>query len=568
MRMNHGFNHHVAIIIAWLVFPTLTIAQSVENKTGVADIVIMDAKIWRGVDGPYANSLAIVGDRIAAMGDEPTIRKWIGPKTKVIDAKRRRLIPGITDSHAHVIGGGLQLARLKLRSVSNREEFIAAVQAKAKDTKPGAWVLGGRWSVDSWSSPESPSRYWLDPVTGDTPVLLSRMDGHSALVNSAALRIAGIDENGPPDPTGGEIVRDPKTNQPTGILKESAMGLVRKHIPETTAEDKYQALLRAVKHANAHGITSVHDMSNVGDDEAFERAYREGTLSLRITSYIQADDVFKYLDFASSSEANQPFYRVAGFKKYMDGSLGSRTAYMHEPFADANHDSTYPQGQLTAFAANKKLFTQTVEAVYAKGLQLAVHAIGDQSNHLLLDEYERVAGRHGYEKIRHRIEHAQHLLPSDIACFAKLGVVASMQPLHKADDGRYAEIAIGKERLTGSYAFRKLLESGALLCFGSDWPVVSLNPFLGIDAAVNSRTLEGKVWLPSHALTVEEALRAYTVTPQIVVGRDKELGTIEVGKLADLVILGRDLLTIKPTKIPDTKVAYTIVAGKVVFESE
>lgn len=554
------------VLGSWLLISNHALAKPIANRPNQATLVILDAKIWRGADGPAANSLAIVNNRIAALGDEPTIRKWIGPDTKVIDAKRRRLVPGMTDSHTHVIGGGLQLALLNLREASSREQFIAAVSEKAKATNPGVWMLGGRWSVESWSTPESPTRYWLDPVTGDIPVLLSRMDGHSALVNTVALRIAGIDENGPPDPAGGEIERDPQTHQPTGILKESAMELVRQHIPPTSPEDSYQALLRAVKHANAHGITSVHDMSNLGDAAAFERAYSQGKLALRITSYLQVDDVFKHLDFATSSDPHHPFIRIVGFKKYMDGSLGSRNAYMHEPFADSTRDTPYPNGQLTAFAADEQRFRRTVETVYKKGLQLAVHAIGDEANHLLLDEYERVAGRRGYGRVRHRIEHAQHLQVSDIARFAQLGVVASMQPLHKADDGRYAEKAIGKERLAGSYAFRQLLDSGALLCFGSDWPVVSLNPFLGIDSAVNSRTLEGKVWLPSHALTVEEALRAYTVTPQIVVGRQKELGTIEMGKLADLVILDRDILTIKPMNISDIKVAYTIVAGKVVFE--
>ncbi len=566
---NHFTCHHALVILCIsFVIPAVTYAQSTANGPGPADLVIVDAKIWRGADGPDVNSLAIVEGRIAALGDEAVIRQWIGPNTQVIDARRRRLIPGITDSHTHVIGGGLQLARLNLRAVSNRKQFIAAVAERAKSAKPGGWILGGRWSVESWPTPGSPTRYWLDPVTGDTPVLLSRMDGHSALVNTAALRIAGIDEHGPPNPTGGEIERDPQTRQPTGILKESAMGLVRRHIPPTSSEDTYQALLRALKHANAHGITSMHDMSNLGDLAAFERAYREGKLTIRITSYLQVDDVLQHLDDAASRNANHPFMRVAGFKKYMDGSLGSRTAYMQMPFADATHDSSYPRGQLTAFAADKKRFHHTVEAVFNKGMQLAVHAIGDQGNHLLLDEYQRVAGRRGSGPVRHRIEHVQHLLLPDIARFAELGVAASMQPLHKADDGRYAEKAIGKERLAGSYAFRQLLDAGALLCFGSDWPVVSLNPFLGIDSAVNSRTLEGKVWLPTHAISVEEALRAYTVTPQKVVGRQQELGTIKVGKRADMVILDRDILTIDSKTIPDTKVVYTIVAGKVVFEQD
>ncbi|MGB2988026.1 MAG: amidohydrolase [Phycisphaerae bacterium] len=535
--------------------------------------MILNAKIWTGVerakgesgDRPEPTALAVVGDRIAVVGSDASVRSWIGRGTKVIDARGRRVIPGITDSHVHIISGGFQLARLALREVNSREEFIRAVAVEAKKKKQGQWVLGGRWSVESWEKPEAPSKSWLDPVTGDIPVFLSRMDGHSALVNSAALRQAGIDASGPPDPEGGEIERDPKTGEPTGILKESAMDLVSRLIPDPTPAERYEALRRAMKHANSLGITSMHDMFAVGDLEAFRRAEQEGTLSVRITVYLGVTDWASHVDKIPAYGLDSDMLRLAGFKGFMDGSLGSRTAYMRKPYADATPEMPYPRGQLTAMADPPESFQQQIAIADAAGLQIAVHSIGDEANHLLLNAYGNTLKRNGRRDARHRVEHAQHLRVSDISRFAELGVVASMQPFHKADDGRYAEKALGKERLKGSYAYRQLVDSGSLVVFGSDWPVVTLSPFAGIDSAVNAKTLAGKVWLPSHSLTVEEALRAYTVSPPKAIHMEDRLGTIEVGKYADIVILSEDPLAISKERVGEVKIQQTIVAGKVVF---
>ncbi len=381
---------------------------------------------------------------------------------------------------------------------------------------------------------------------------------------------------GPSDPTGGEIERDPVTNQPTGILKESAQGLVSRLIPATSSSLRYAALLRAMKHANSLGVTSVHDMCGFGDLDAFRRARDAEALTVRITAYIQAGNGSTPSDYWSGrlTEAastrfglNGKMVRVAGFKGYMDGSLGSRTAYMREAFSDASAETRYPHGQLSAFAASEDSFVAQIVAADGLGLQLAVHAIGDEANHLALNAYEVARNRNGRQDALHRVEHAQHLHVSDISRFAALGVVASMQPFHKADDGRYAEVGIGKSRLEGSYAYRQLVDSGAPLIFGSDWPVVTLNPFAGVDAAVNARTLTGDVWLASHSLTVEEALRAYTVWPARAIHNGSQLGTLEVGKLADLVILEDDPFTIDKKRLGQIKVATTIVAGRVVYQA-
>lgn len=555
-----------------------------------ADLVILNARVWTGTgsaaagggrytrDGggqcpPYEASseraptaLAITGSRISALGDDTAVRSCVGPHTRVIDAQGRRVIPGITDSHTHIIGGGLQLDRLELRQIRSRAELVAAVGEAARHKQPGEWVLGRGWTTDSWDDPQIPEASWLDPVTGEVPVYLPRMDGHQALVNSAALKIAGITATGPADPPGGEIERDPHTGAPSGILKESAKDLVSDHIPKPNTEARLAALKRAMQYANALGVTSVHDMSQPEDLPAFTRAQHAGTLTVRIYTYLDAEKDWESWGRKLIAWDNDDMFQVRGFKAFMDGSLGSRTAYMHEPYRDASADERYPRGQLTELAADTGAFRTVVNLADGLGLQMAVHAIGDEANHLLLDAYAEARRQHPKSPTLHRVEHAQHLLLPDVPRFAELNVVASMQPLHKADDGRYADQALTMSQLEGSYAYRRLHKAGALLCFGSDWPVVSMNPFLGIDSAVNARTLDGKVWLADHSLTVEEALHAYTVAPARAVAALDRLGTLEVGKLADLVILTADPLTIPAAQLGEIKVAQTIVGGKVVFE--
>ncbi len=544
------------------------------KTTRLADLAVMNGRIWTGAEGPTApdignepTSLAIVGDRIVAVGDGRAMLPFIGPGTKIINAAKHRIIPGFSDSHTHIVSGGFKLDRLALRNVRDKAAFIQTIARAVKRTKPGGWLVGGRWSVESWDRPESPTRVWIDAATGDTPVFLLRMDAHQALVNTAALKRAGIDANGPPDPKGGVIVRDPKTHEPTGILKDAAMSLVRRHIPHPSGAQRFAALKRAMGYANQLGITSVHDMSDPDDVPVFIKAARDKSLTVRITSYPQYDgwsSAMEQLPFGSHG----PMFRIAGLKGYMDGSLGSRTAFMREPYTDAAPDALYPRGLLTAWA-DSSAFGSDIAALIGHGLQPAVHAIGDQANHLLLNAYERARAsirRKGAP--RPRVEHAQHLLIADIPRFAAVGVVASMQPMHKADDGRYAEKAIGADRLKGSYAYRQLVDSGALLIFGTDWPVVDLDPFAGIDSAVNAKTLDGKIWLTSHSLTVAEAIYAYTVAPTKAIGRDRELGTIEEGKLADLVVLSDDPFTMPEDQLGMIHVKFTVVGGKVVYSAK
>ena len=526
-------------------------------------LIILNGKVWTGVRGaPEGEALAVTGSTITAVGSSEDIRKLADSRTQVIDAAGRRIIPGITDSHTHIINAGLQLSRLYLREVRDKEQFVNAVAAAVTRLTPGQWLLGGRYSVESWENSSSPSKEWIDEVTPGTPVFLTRMDGHQALANSVALKYARIDANGPPDPPGGEIERHPATGEPTGILKDAAMELVSTHIPKTNKREKYEALQLIARVANAWGITSVHDMSEPDDLPVFLMARRRGVLSIRVYSYVMTEELEKTWPTIKALETTgDDMFRVQGFKTFMDGSLGSRTAYMHEPYTDATPQTTYPRGMRSAQAADLDALRQQIKWALDHGLQIAVHAIGDQANHELLDI---LASLPDCPRRRHRTEHAQHLLPEDITRFAELGVIASMQPFHKADDGRYAEQALGPIRARTSYAFNDLLRSGATVCFGSDVPVVTNNPFSGMAAAVSAKTLTGEAWVPSQSISREAALRCYTVTPPHAVFQEDVLGALEVGKLADIVILNTDILTAPIDEIHRTEAYITIVDGKIV----
>jgi predicted amidohydrolase YtcJ len=540
-------------------------AQEV-TAAGVAGrptLAIVNGRVWPGVrDAPKSQAIAITGSRISAVGGNEEIRALVGPDTLVIDAGQRRVIPGISDSHTHIIDAGLQLSRTDLRGAASKEHFVDLVTAGVTRLSPGQWLLGGRFTVESWDNPESPRKEWIDPITPGNPVFLTRMDGHQALVNSVALKVGRVDRRGPADPPGGEIERDPDTGEPTGILKDAAMDLVSNHIPPVGNAVKYDAFLLACQVANAWGITSIHDMSSPDDLVIFKAAHEQNAATLRVNSYVYSEDFQSTWPTIREFSVADDRLKICGFKAFMDGSLGSRTAYMRDPFTDARPDAKYPRGLRSAMAVDLEKFAAQIRWAHNRNQQLAVHAIGDQAIHELLDIYKSLPDCKGR---RHRIEHTQHLLPGDIRQFPPLGVIASMQPLHKADDGRYAEKAIGPERALTSYAFKSLIRGGATLVFGSDVPVVTNNPFRGMAAAVTARTLEGRTWVPSQRITLEQALWCYTVTPPYAVFQEKKLGTIEVAKLADIVILDQDILTEPIDRIHETEAFMTIWNGRVVW---
>ena len=499
-----------------------------------ADLVVVNARIWSDGLVEFAETAAVRDGRFVHVGSPRP--ELFGPATERVDAAGRVIIPGMIDSHVHMLSGGEGLSRLNLRHAADRRDFARRVREWAESLPAGAWVLGGRWSTESWAVPQQPTRAWVDDAAGDRPLFLSRMDGHSALANSEALRRAGITRDGPADPVGGVIDRDPKTGEPTGILRDSAMGLVSQHIPAPSVDDQVKALRRAAGEALRHGVTAAGDIPSIGDLPAYAKL-AESPPPFRFFLYLTAGDWARAATSVRGFTPSPGRIELNGFKGYVDGSLGSRTAYMREPYLGNPSDRPQWRGLLREGVEDGR-FTQNVAVARIYGVQPITHAIGDEANHMLLGIYEQ-AFEDELRSARCRVEHVQHLLPQDIARFSQLGVIASMQPFHKADDGRYAEEYIGAQRCRTSYAFKSLLDAGAIVVFGSDWPVVTLNPFLGIEAAVTGRTLDGKAWQTQENITVAEALRCYTSRGAYAAFAENELGRIAPGYRADFVILDR-----------------------------
>jgi len=515
--------------------PWITLCLAVlAMQSAPADLVILNARIWSDGLVGFAEFAAVRDGRFVSVG--PRQPDLIGDETEIIDAAGRVVIPGLIDSHIHMLGGGIQLQRLYLRDAADRDEFIDRVAAHTATLGRDEWILGGRWSTESWVDPRQPTRVWVDDVSDGHPLLLPRMDGHSALANTTALRIAGITAAGPPDPPGGIIDRDPRTGEPTGILRDTAIDLVGQHVPVMTLQQQVDALTRAARVARSHGITAVSDIPSLADLPAYARLAEIGA-EIRFYLYVTADDFAEALEQVRAFPQRTGRVEIRGFKTYLDGSMGSRTAYMRDPFL--GNDSSRPDwsGLLREGVGDGGL-VRNIEIARDAGLQPIAHAIGDEANHMLLDTLEAVYGD-GLAAARCRAEHVQHLLPEDIERYGALGVIASMQPLHKADDGRYVESYVGPHRARSSYAYKSLLDTGAVLVFGSDWPVVSLNPFLGMQAAVTGRILDGTTWQTQENITVAEALRCYTSRAAWAMRNENELGRIAPGYRADFVILER-----------------------------
>jgi predicted amidohydrolase YtcJ len=529
-----------------------------------ADLILVSAKIWTGNPAnPEAEALAVKDGRIVAVGRDAEISKLKGPKTIVLEGQGRRVVPGLIDCHTHMSMGGLDLLAMDLRKTKDPAEFTRTVAAYAKKQPPGIWLTDGAWDHEQWTPPRLPTKADLDPATGDHPTCLQRQDGHMMVCNSLALKLGGVDKS-TPDPAGGVIVRDAAGN-PTGVLKDEAMSLVWKARPPRTKDEIVAGLKAAVAHAAKNGVTSVQDLpGDKLDLPAWDDIRRSGGLTVRV-NYRPSIVDWPAAKKAQTTYKQDDWLRVGGVKGFMDGALGAGTAVMFEPYADDPGNT----GKYAAEAIPLAKIEERIAGADAAGLQVEVHAIGDKAIAELFDIFARVAQKNGPKDRRFRIEHAQHLRRAEIPKFAAQGVIASMQPYHAVDDGRWADRRLGStgDRRLGTYAFRWLLDANAKVAFGSDWDVAPISPILGIAAAVTRATIDGKQpggWVPEQKIRPEEALKAYTVTAAYAAFEEKEKGSLEIGKLADFVILSEDVLAVRPEEIEKIQVDATVVGGQLV----
>ena len=511
---------------------------------------------------PWAEAVLIRGNRIAVVGSTELVRRYIDTETDVIDASGRLMLPGFIDSHTHLMMGGQALLSVDLSKARSAQEFKETL-AKFVSTNPKRWVTGGVWNHQNWEVTSLPQKQWIDSFSGDTPVFVSRMDYHVALANSCALTLAGITGN-TPDPPGGLIERDPLTGEPTGILKDRAMDLVQSVVPSPTDDESMEAGLRALAEARRFGVTSVHDIEYGHDFRFLQRIDREGKLTCRVYTRLPIEQCEHLIKAEFQYGFGNERLKVGSLKAFADGSLGSATALFYEPYTDDPRSFGLAMEEL----GNGKL-REWVLLSDRNMLQLSIHAIGDKANAMVLDIFEEVIRINPSWDRRFRIEHAQHVKQQDFHRFAKLGVIVSAQPYHLVEDGPWAAGKIGEERVKTTYAFRSFLDAGVLLCFGSDWPVVTLNPLAGIYAAV-TRSIGGDrnsgQFVPDERISVEEAVTCYTLNAAYAAFQEKELGSIAPGKFADLVMLSENIFVIPPDGIKDVEVAATIFDGEIVYE--
>lgn len=543
---------------SFFILSILCLLFSCTEKKQPADQIIV-GKIWTSdPKHPWAEALAIQGDTLLAVGSEKEVMQWKGDKTDLTRFDTAQLIvPGFIDTHTHFVEAGFALASVQLRDAKTKEEFVKRIGDFAKTIQPGTWILGGTWDHENWGG-ELPDRNWIDQVTPNNPVWINRLDGHMSLANSAALKAAGI-SNEVKQVTGGTIVKD-KAGRVTGIFKDNATDLINKVVPAPSEESEDRALQAAMNYVAAQGVTTAHSM--YGYNSAFERAHAKNQLITRIYAGRMLNDWRALKKKIDAEGSGDKWLKIGCLKAFVDGALGSHTAAFFKPYNDAPKDSGF-------FITRKEDLYRWTKSADSAGLHVMIHAIGDKAIHSVLNIFERVEKENGPKDRRFRIEHLQHIQPSDISRLAQLDVIASMQPYHAIDDGRWAEKIIGTERCKTTYAFRSLIDAKARVAFGSDWPVAPATPLEGIYAAVTRSTLDGKNpggWFPEQKISVEQALTAYTIEGAYSSFEEKIKGSLEKGKLADLVVLDQNIFKIAPEKIREVKVVNTLVGGKVVYQ--
>lgn len=526
-----------------------------------ADLVLRGGRVWAGKGLPEARAIAVRGERVIAVGSEAEIASVTGPDTRVVELRGRLVVPGFNDAHVHFLDGGFGLLSVDLRPARDEADFARRLGEHAKTLPKGTWVLQGNWDHQAWPSKAEPTRQLIDAVTPEHPVFVSRLDGHMALANSLALQIAGV-TRATKAPEGGEVVRD-AAGEPTGLLKDNAQDLVFKAVPEPTRQMNLRAAHAALGEAAKHGVTTIQDNSSVDALPTYQELRARGELTARFYVWRYASPSLDPLKRTGvRTGLGDDWIRLGALKILSDGSIGSATAALFDPFTDN------PKSTGLLLYTNQELERLILDAD-AAGFQLAVHAIGDRANALVLDAFAKAVKAHGPRDRRLRVEHAQHVREGDLQRFHELNVVASVQPSHCIDDMRFVEKHIGRQRLPDAYRWASFLKAGVTLAFGTDWFVEPLDPRLGLYAAVTREFKEGGPpggFQAQERVSLEDAIDAYTRGSAFAEFAEKDKGTLAPGKLADLVVFERDLFAIPPREILTTPVDLTVVGGRVVFE--
>ena len=555
-----------------IVASLLLLALIPAPQTTSADIVFKNGNVYTANDkAPRAEAIAVKADKIVFVGSNADAQKYVGQGTRVVDLKGNTVLPGFTDSHQHLSGVGLREMTLNLEGTTSLEDFLAKVKARVDQAKPGDWVTGRGWIETHWKPPVFPTRSDLDKVAPNNPVILGRADGHGAVANSAALKIAGVDKN-TPNPFGGEISKDKQSGEPNGMLLDTAQGLVRRHVPPTSRADAERAVVLGVKRNIELGWTQIQDAGgSYTDVEIFKKLYEAGTIKLRIYKAVHGpgQSATRLLNEGATIGAYGNRFTFRTIKVVSDGALGSRGAALLAPYSDAPDT----KGFLTVKAED--LRPMLIDAL-RKGIQVETHAIGDYANRFVLDEYEAAlnavpAAERKVADPRWRVEHAQIVNPADIPRFAKLGILPSMQPSHAIGDLFFAPSRVGVGRLSGSYAWASFIKSGIVVPGGSDAPVERGEPMIEFYAAVarkDQKGFSGEGWHPEEAVSRDDALKMFTLWPAYAAFEEKLRGTIEVGKLADLTILSADIMKIPVAEILKTRNVMTVINGEIVYEAK
>lgn len=547
----------IRIIFLSLIFLIFT-TNACTNKPKIAFI---NGKIYTVNEKlPFAEAVITQGEKIVFVGSQRDAEELIEKNTKKIDLKGRLMLPGFIDNHTHFAHGGFYLLGIDLRPAKSTQEFKQLVKEYVNQHE-GKWVTGGYWDHEQWEINNLPTKEMIDDFSPNTPIFISRFDGHMALANSYALKLAGITKD-TPSPEGGLIVKDKKTGEPTGILKDLAKDLIDSIIPEPSLEEYKQATLRALQEARENGITSIQDITHKNDLTTYQNLEKERLLSCRIYTRLPLSEYKDLVNSGIQVGSGSDKLKIGSLKEFADGSLGSSTALFFEPY-DQDPSTC---GLAMDVVTDGRLKEWSFDADKNK-LQISIHAIGDNANYLMLNLFEEIIDVNPKWDRRFRIEHAQHVRFEDILRFAKLGVIASVQPYHCIDDGVWAEKRIG-DRIKYTHPYKSFLDANVKTCFGSDWPVAPLNAIYGIYAATTRRTLDDNNpngWIPEQKISVEDAIRCYTINNAYAAFEENIKGSIEVGKLADLVVLSDDIFSINPVKIKDVKVDMTVFDGKIIY---